>query len=410
MQPVQEWTDAFGKQIADGTFNKLDIATQYNFSPERVRLFRNGSREFPQYNSISQFNDGADIWQLQPDAGDTMHVESAESSTYTVQYVMQASFALELNQSLSSGDKLRIGAYNGTDGWVLEQRGSDHTDTQVDIIESSAGTETTLESDADLSKPVTDWTRYEIDYNWYGVGNQIWRQTYTDGGNQINGEITKTSNDGERGPETGNLNLWYEIQADSSTSGLELNVGSMGLVELGDTTTINRDKPQFEDISVSGSADTWEPIYAIRIDPNDSNVNAQLVELEVLNYGANDDIEMVVTSVDPSKTDISSSDWSDPDYHHATNSAIQSTTSVSQVPDTNGTQKDLGSSDKFGGFTLGSAVELSGGNRNGSSATQNDARIEKKAVLDSDHIVFLVRSSTVDGSNVQFVWDVDQNW
>lgn len=400
--------DTFGNQVAD-RLNLLDIATHYNFSPERSRLFRNGSREFPQYNSVSQFSDNADHWLLQPDAGDTMHIESAESGTYVVNWELQGSWALQLNQSLTSGDKLRWGPAGPNNGWLLEQDGSKHTDTQADIIELSGGTETTQLENVDLPKPTTEWWRWECQFSWYSVGNQEWYCSYTEDGESFYEKFAQTSNDANRGPETGNLNLWYEIQADSGTSGLELEVGSMGMIVRGNPTSLNRDKQQFKQVTVTGSTNTWEPIYAIRIDPDNDQVNCQFRELDILDYAANDDLELVVSGFDPSKTDISESDWSVPDYHHSFNSVMQETTNVSQVADNSGTQKDLTSSDKFGGYTIASGADIDGGNTEGSAADQNQGRVEKKAVLQSDHYVFLVRTGTVDNV-LSFTWDVDQNW
>lgn len=401
--------DAFGNLLARATRNNLDLASHYNFSPERLRLFRNGSREFPQYNTVSQFSDEADHWKLQPDAGDDIHIESAESGTYVVNYVIQASFTFQLNQSLSDGDVLKVGprGQDGGNGWWIEQRGADHDDTTVDIKQLDAGSESTLVSNATLPKPTTEWNRYECEYNWYGVGNQVWSQTYTEDGEQINDTFTKSSTDGVRGPASANLNLYQEIEADSSTTGLELEVGSMGMITLGDPTSLNRDKPQYESITVAGTANAWEPILALRVDPDNAEVNMQFSQLDILNYGANDDIEVVVASFDAAKTNATG--WGVPEYHHAQNSALQSTENVSQVANDAGTVQDFGTSDKYGGFTIASAVNIDGGNASGSAATVNQNRQEKKAILNSDHAVFLARTGTMDNV-VDLVWDVDQNY
>lgn len=399
--------DPFNKLIADGTANELDIASQYTFSPERVRLYRNGSRAFPQYNTISQFSDDPAIWTLKPDAGDTMHIESAESSTYVVNYVLQQSQAFQLTQSLSDGDILRWGPYNGTDGWVGEQRGADHADDEFDVIEASGGTETTRASNVSLPKPTTTWQRYETTFGWYNVLNQEWLQTYTDGGTVINDTATKTSRDGARGPNTGNLNIWWEVQADASTTGLELEVGSGGVITLGQPTSLTRDKPQFEQITVSGTNDTWEPILAARIDPDKPNVNGQFSQLDILGYGTAADIELVLISVDPSKTDASG--WGLPSYQHDLNSAMQSTESISQIPTDAGVQTDFGTSDKFGGHTIASAVEIDGGNASGTVGTANASRRQQKAVLSSDELIFVARTPST-GSDLSFVWDIDQDW
>ena len=406
-EAITDSNDAFDKQVADGTLNELDIATQYDFSPERVRLYRNGSRAFPQYNTISQFRDDADVWTLKPEAGDTMHVETAESVTYVVNYVLQLSQAFELNQSLTSGDVVRWGAYNGTDGWLAEQRGADHADNEVDIVESRNGTETTLASDVTLSKPLTDWYRYELRYNWYNVGNQTWRQTYTINGTQFNDEIATTSNDGERGPQTSNLNIWWEVQASTSTTDLEFRVGSGGAIVLGQPSSLTRDKPQLVQVTVSGTDDVWEPVYAVRLDPDKLPVNAQFSQLDILDYAANADLELVVASVASSKTDASG--WGVPDYHHEANSAMQETTAISEVPNASGTQTDLGTGEKFGGYTIAAAATIDGGNVSGTVGTANFNRREKKAVVSSDELVFLARTPAT-GSEVTFVWDADQDW
>lgn len=401
-------TDSFGSLVVKNTRNQLDLASHYNFSPERLRLFRNGSREFPQYNTVSQFNDSPDTWDLQPDAGDSMRIESTESGTYVVNFAMQASWAFELNQDLQSGDVFRVGPYNGSDGWFIEQRGTDHGPKQADIIESVAGSETTLASNVDLERPFTDWTRMESLFNWYGVGNQTWKQTYTDSGQQYNDTLTNTSTDGERGPETGNLTLRYEIEADANTTGLELHGGSMGMIVRGDPVSLARSKPTPKKISLPGDgADTWDPFYAIRLDPADRNVNAQFAAVDIVDYSANATIELAAISFDASKTDASG--WSTPEYHHDSNSAIQETTNVDQVArNSDGSVVNLGSGTKPGGFTEGSALDVGGGGSAGSSSTVNQGRQEQKALLSSDHLVFLARTGTA--GDLWFQWDVDQNW
>lgn len=404
---ILDSTDAFGKLVADATANELDIATQYDLSPERARLFRNGSRAFPQYNTVSQFSDDADVWTLQPDAGDRMHIRSAESVTYTVNYVLQLSQAFELNQSLTDGDVLRWGAYDGTDGWIAEQRGADHADDQIDVIESRAGVETTLATDVTLPQPLTDWTRYELRYNWYNVGNQRWVQTYTDDGTQVNAELVQTSNDGERGPETANLNIWWEIQAADTTTNLKLRVGSGGAITLGSPQSLTRNKTQLVQVTVEGTNGAWEPVYALRLAPANSNVNARFSQLNVLEYAASADIELVVASVAASKTDASG--WGVPEYHHAASSAIQSTTNISEVPNASGVQTDLGTSEEFGGHTIATAAEIEGGVTSESVETANPVRQEKKAIFGSDVLVFLARTDST-GSQLSFVWGVDQNW
>lgn len=400
--------DAFNKLIADGTTNELDIASQYAASPERVRVHRNNTREFINYSSSSVFTDDPDVWRLQPGDGDNVRLESAESITYSVQYVVQASFAFKLNQSLQSGDAVKIGPYNGSDGWYIEHRG-EHADDEVDIIRERAGSSKTLASDVKLDRPVTEFTRLECRYNWYNVGNQIWYQTYfrEDDGEQINKELVKTG-EKARGPQTANLNLWYEIDQGSGNTGAELVAGSCSAVTLGRIQNLTRAKGQYKKVTLpSGNDDTWVPIYAIRLDPDNDNTNAQLKKLKALQYSNAADVELLAVSVDTDKTDASG--WTTPEYHHEYNSDIQETESVTEVPNSSGTQKVLTSGEKPGGFTLGTSVRLDAGGQETSAAEATDAREVKKSILGSDVVVFLARSGS-SGGDVDFTYESVQNW
>lgn len=399
-------SDVFGKQIADGTRNEFDYASNYNFSPERLRLFINGSNVNPQYTSDSRFTDTEETWDLSPNSGDAMRIETAESITYRVGYTVTASNAFQLTQSLQDGDVFRWGAFNETDGWVLEQRGADHTDAQADIIEHRNGSRTTLESDVELSEPTTDWSRYELRYSWYNVGGQEWIQSYTDDGEHINDLIAKTSKDSGRGPQTGNLNIRTEVEASSSTNDLTLEVGSYSSLIFGTPATLNRNKPQVVNVTPSGTSDTWEPIYAIRVDPNNDGVNPLFTELEILDYGPSATIELVLVGFDKDLTDATG--FSEPEYHNQQNSAMQTTTNISEVPNESGTQTTLGTNENYGGYFIFSSVDVDGGNIAGATATQNEAAIDQNFALRSDTYVILARTGS--SGELWFKWSASQNW
>lgn len=407
VQQLGGWEDDFDIPSVKNWNNEMDIASHYNFSPERLRLFRNGTRQFVQYNSITQFNDAADVWELQPDAGDSMHIESAESGTYVVNYTLQASFALSINQSLQDGDIVRFGPFNNSDGWYLEQRGTDHTDTQVDFIQKSGGTTTTIESDVELCAPLTEFTRFENEYIWYNVASGgAWKQTFSENNTLSNEELTEVAMGG-RGPETGNLTLRMEVEASATTTGLGLNAGSMALNTRGAVRGLVRDKPQTVEVTIPATNGVWHPLYAVRIDPDNDDVNANLADLSILSYANNAVVELVAVNFDASNTDASG--WSVPDYHHAQNSALQSTTSITTVVDDTGTSSDLSAGAKFGGYTLASAQIETGGATKNTVGTETDAVVEKKNILSSDHLVFLARTGNAGGT-LRFEWDARQDW
>lgn len=404
---LTSWEDTFDEPTVKNWNNDLDIPSHYSFSPERLRLFRNGSRQFVQYNSISQFNDSADLWQLQPDAGDTLKLETAESATYVVNYTTSSSVAFSLNQSLADGDRIRVGPFNDSNGWFIEQRGTDHDNTTADFKQRTAGTDETLDSDFSLQSPTTEFNRYEFEYIWYNIaaGAKL-TESYTQNDEVKSTVVSETANSG-RGPETGNLPVRYEVTADDSTSNLQLNGGSFAVNTRGNVRELTRNKPQRVEVDLASTNDTWLPIYAIRIDSDDQTVNANLTELEILSYGNNTNVELVAAGMDPSKTDASA--FSVPDYHHDSNSALESTTNISQVPDDSGTQTSLTSSDKFGGYTLAASQLTANGNDKATSATRTNTTIQKKAILNSDQVVLLARTPN-GGATLRFVWDANQRW
>lgn len=398
--------DAFGKLITNNPRTQLDIASQYNFSPERLRLFNNGSRQFVHYGDTTNFNDGPDSYTLQPDGGDTMHIESAESCTYVVGTQMAATFAFQVNQELQGDDLIRVGPYNGSDGWYFEHRG-DHADSKtVDLFIERNGSTTLLEEDVEMPRPVTEWQRYAVNFNWYNVGNQAWIQTYTDDGAQFNEEFALTSRDGIKGPRTGNLNLWYEIETDTSTTGLEMEVGSMSFAVQSNADQLVRGKIQEPTASIT-TADVWEPIYAMRLDPDDGNVNARINEFSAIKFTGTDYVQLAAISVDPSLTDATG--FSEPELQHSPNTAIQDTTDVSTVPNTDGVETAPSTTDfEFGGYTLTTASLYPQGNNFSQGASQANQTTVKRQILASDVIVVLARSPTT--GDVTFDLVNEQDW
>lgn len=400
-------SDAFNKIITEGTTNEIDLASHFPFDPERRQLYLNGTRQFPHYNSVPEFTDAVDTYKLQPGDGDKMHIESAQRLTYVVGYVTRTSFAFELNQSLQSGDTLKIGPYNGDNGWYLRHTGS-QADDVVDLVRERGGTTKVLEEDVQLTVPVTEWQRIEIDYNWYNVGEIALVQTYiNDEGKQVNEEVVRVG-EKDRGPETANLKLWMEIDQAAGNTGTELFAGSISALTLGDITALTRSKSENIQISMSGTNDVWEPFYALRLDTSTyPNVDAELSSFNLLQYNNNADIEVMAVSVAPSKTDASG--WATPEKHHEYSSAVQETTSVTQVPNTSGTQTDLAADEKPGGHTVATATLLDGGGQTSEATTSTQLLQTKKTLLPGEEVVFCARSSSI-GGDLDLSWESTQNW
>lgn len=400
-QPLlSQWSDSFGKQIADSTANKLDIASHYPYNPERHRLFVNGSRVFPEYGSVSQYNHATDVHELTPAAGETVVMETMERPRYVVQYEIAASWAFSISQSLQSGDRLRFGLFTENNGWFFEQNDT-HSDSECDLVVRRNSSEVVRES-TELPNPTTEFTRPELYTNWYNVGRQRWVQTYTEDGTQYNKEVGKTSVDEGRGPQVGNLPLRFEVTAGSGTSNLTLNAGSLGFVVLGNVNQTTRQKTHTFSGTISTTG-TWVPLNAIRIDPDRYIVNAQVRNTDVVQFSGSGNILVMPISVDPGNTDASG--FSAPEEMSASNSVIQSTSSVTTFPDSTGTA--VSSASNPGGYQLGFGSWYSSGS--GSRTTiASGSTTRKRALSDRDICVFLGNASTTGDYSVEVV--TEQDW
>lgn len=393
--------DAFGRQITSNLRSELDIASHADFSPERIRLLKNGSRQFVQYGDTSNFTDAPDTWDLEPAGGDTMVLESAESGTYVVGSDMATSFAFSINQSLQGNDSIRVGAYNGSDGWYIEHRGDHADDSTVDLIVERNGSRTVLASNVELTRPVTGFQRYEIRYNWYNVGEQEWIQTFIDNNRaldeikQVNEVIAHTGQEGVKGPETANMNVYYEVNADASTTGLVFEAGSMALNVKSSMSQLIRQKPNHVEVTVPATNDVWHPVYAIRTETG-TTINADLQDLQILDYGNDAEVSLLATSVSPTKTDATG--FGVPAYHHAQNSIIEDTTNISTGPDDAGVETDPSSTGfKPGGVTLASADLHPSGKDFKTGAVSAGQTTAQRQVLTSDIVIFWAKSSNAGG-------------
>lgn len=407
------YEDAFGNLVSQGTTSEADLASHYDYSPERYRVFVDGSRKFIQYNGEpTQFTDNEDSFSLKPQSdGEVVEIKTAERYRYVVQYVFEWSLAFQTNQSLNSGDVWAVALgdadlENSTDdtpgpaatGWIVYQNSSD-ADDEATLAEYRNGSEKDATT-VTFSKLPQTWGRAEGKTNWYNVGETGLTETYTEVGDQdsrqrndILGAVA--TNDG-KGPERGNHQITAAVKTGSTSAGnLTLELGSIGARTLGDVTATTRAKtfPYSLDITVTGS---YEPLLAIRGDPDRDNVNTQINKIEILEFTGNDDSFALIQSFDSSKVQdtngnaLTDSDFSTPPELAAINSVIQTSTAVEQIPDSGGTQSTSVSDP--GGFQLGYASRYSTGTGSGSERGATAELVQKRNIPNSDVAVLLGKS------------------
>lgn len=404
----ERWADVFGNQISQRT-NVLDLPAHYPYSPERWRLSVDGTRQLLQYGSVPQYTHTSDSHELSPAAGETVTLQSAERPRYVVQYELAATFAFELNQSLQTGDQLRIGLYDGSDGWYLEQDGS-HADDEADFVLERNGSEVYRKTGFDIHKATQEWARLKLVTGWYDVTRQLWERSYSDDGEQENRTIGKFSADGVRGSRTGNLPLHYEVTAGGSTTGLTLKAGSCAQVNLGETVQFNRSKKTFatDTLSVTGA---WEPLRAFRVDPDRYNVNVQISNVSAGKYTQNADVEILLVAADPSNVldgagnTLTDADFSYPPESSSTNNVIQESTAVEQAPDNTGTPQS--SMTNPGGWQLARSELLSDSGRTLASSAALGVEA-KRPIYEQDFAVVLGKSPTA--GDVSYQIQTEQDW
>jgi hypothetical protein len=419
MNPIEEWQDAFGKQVSTTT-NEADLAAHYPYSPERLRVFVNGTRQFPEYESVTEYQDTIDGRRLRPQsAGDTVTLATAERYRYVVQYVIEWSAALQTTHELQSGDAVTL-AYgdadltnsaDGTpgpnaDGWIWYWNSS-HPGTSVTLSEYRAGTEVDAET-VSLEKGLTTWGRVAGETNWYNVGNTEFIETYTQDGAQKNPTVGKTSVDDDKGPQTANKPVQLSVTAEAGAGSLEAELGSVGVRTLGSVDPIQRQKTHSFTAAL-GTTGTWVPIHALRVDPDREIINTQLANTYVTKFSGSGDVRVMPIAVAPENaldgTGSQPTDWATPPEHSVANSVIETTSSIDQFPDDTGT---VGTSAADpGGYQLGFGSRYSSG-LGSKTSISSGPQTQKRQVSARDVCVFLAYSDTTGDITVEVI--TEQEW
>lgn len=422
IEAVTKSDDAFGNRIVQNTINEADIAGHYPYSPERWRVFVNDDRQLLQYNSVPEYTDATDVHRLMPQAsGDVVKMRTTERYRYVVGYVLEWSGALETNQPLQSGDAVAFGYgdadfENSTDdtpgpnadGWFFYWT-SDHAAGEVTIAQYRAGVAQD-EKVVQAEKALDTFARYEGRTNWYSVGRTRFAQTYTYRGTQTNEDLGRTSKDNGRSALIGNHPLMASVKAGDGAGSLEIQLGSVGLKTLGGVSPITRQKTHTwsADVSTTG---TWVPIHAMRVDPDRQLVNLQLTNTDIVSYSGSGNVQITAQLFDPSNVldadgnELADADFSAPGSQSPTNSVLEVSDAVDQVPDDTGTVAT--SVTNPGGYQVGYGSWYESGS--GSKTAVSSGSATRKREVDSNDIAVLL-AKTTDGGTIAGESITEQDW
>jgi len=414
---LDENRDAFNNDTTNRT-NILDLASHYPYNPERWRIYVDGTRQFPSYGSVPQYTHDVDRHLLQPNEGETVAFESAERPRYVVGYELEATFAHTVNQALTQGDRVRVGAFDGADGWYAEHRGGDHAATEVDLMVKRAGTVVAKSENQLLERPLTEFTRFALQTGWYSVTRQMWRQSFpaespatgADEYTQHNPLIGTTAIPHQRGSRVGNLPVRFEVTASDTTTDLVLRAGSAAQVNLGTTTPLQRTKFAVTTDTIT-SAGSWVPLRVYRIDPDRDIINTQLDTVSIVEFPQGETVQILVQSYSKlNVADANGNALTDSNYgvlpeFNPQNNVLETSTDVAQAADDTGTLQST--IDDPGGFQIGRDILAAGSGPEATGDVPNLTNIKRPLYADDVFVVFGKSATTGDVSyQIQF----EQDW
>lgn len=398
VRKFKNFTDAFGNQVSRGTVNRLDLPADKSFSEERFRLFQDGERVNINYGEGADvLEDLPDVYQVTCPENTEMIFRTAQKQRYVVGFEAEWSNSFEMNRSLQGSEYVEV--MLTADNSFSNGHGIRFESDKVLMFERRDGVNV-AEKELSPDTSLKDFKRLEHRYNWYNVGNYKAKETFTVNGEQFNKELNRISVDGGRGSKTSLGYVATRFYREPGTEPLILDHGSLGFNILGDVTATTRGKAAvLRGLEYTSSPD-YEPLFALRIDPKNSNVTAELDMVQNLEGPQG---EVVAIAVDPELTDANG--WETPNENTALNNAVQFTENVSTFPDNNG--DEVTSTGNPGGFQVGLATtEIQG--QGGNERRTGTARVRKRPLFSDDVVVVLARADENDDFSVRF--DTEQEW
>lgn len=430
------WSDQFDGQTSNTPEDLVDVPGEHDFSPERIRYYKNGSRRFLQYGTDANYTETARGRTLAPDSDQTLTINTAERAAYPVGADLWPSMSYSVNQPPQAGDAIGGGygiidlanfdpatvsydAGSTADGWFWYHTadtglsecilagvgdGSIYYDTQVPVYQA-----------ADVLAIM------ETRLNWYGVGPGKTIRSYTDIANHPNKPMQNkvlghVANDSGPSSVKASHRAILSIYQAAGNSGLELTAGSMSV--WASSTPNYAFKAKGHEMSLDNTnttAGTYQVLGAIRPDPTREAVKLRFTNIDITQTPGTEtnNTEVLVVAVDPSNTNApAGGSWDTPVEHNPTNSVVEQVTVAGDAttpltgPDQAGAGTDIDGADTSntvtnpGGYQMARetvGVEGTGGK----TESKKDEQTGDRELYDTDYALFLVDSDTAGTLKVQ---------
>ena len=389
--------DNFDREVANPLLDLVDVAGEKQFTPERLRFFKDGQRVFIQYGTDPTYAESDQGHLLMPGSGQTCTLRTAEKAAYQVGYDLWPTQSRQINGTLQTGDVVgggygRIdiqnfdptvidpdadnpaaGAYTGTDADGYFWYHTVHTGTKRTLLALVQNGEVLDSRIVELVTGADTFTIMEQRLNCYAVGPSVFNEISTDvmqfpDRPQLNRVVGAVANDDGQGSADFSHHGIFAIKQGAGNSGLELEAGSIAL------RTPGTAEPQFK---VKGHAmafdntnttlGTYQALGAIRIHPDREVVKLRIQDMNIVNTPgqSTNTCRVLVMSVDPANTNADTFTFGVPREHSESNSVLRElevagdaatplTGPVEDAPGTDATGAvEANTTDNPGGYQIG---------------------------------------------------------
>lgn len=416
---LPRYHDNFDRLVVNQFTDLIDIPGEKDFTQERLRFFKDGTRRFLSYGTDATHTETDTGRKLEPGSDQTLTLKSAERVAYPVGLDVWPSMSYRLLQAPQAGDVAGWGlgkidlanfdpsteTWSGTDanGYFAMYTNSTGLENVL-LIGARNGTvfnKTTVAKE----KAADILTILEIRVNWYGVGPAVFRESYTDVANepfdpQKNPTIGAIAADDGRTAATGSLRPQTAIYQAAGNSGFGIEAGSMAVKASSNPNFQFKTKSHTTELTYQNPAGAYEVCGALRSKPDRKSIKLRFANIQVTETpgSGTNRTKVLVIATDKMNTNADSKTFSTPPEHSATNSVVR------QVEDNTITGPDAGDSgtdvsgaattndmDNPGGYQLSVDVIGSDSAKGNIFDTEGPGRRE---LNDGDIGLFLVSSST----------------
>lgn len=426
--------DNFDHIVSNPLTDLVHIPGHHDFTPERLRFYRNGNRVHLQYGNDADYTETGSGRELSPDSGDTLTIQSSQRISYPVGFDLLPSAAWQTIGTPEAGDVI-AGGLGNPDVDNFDPAAEEYTNSNADgyfwFITADTGTDEALfvevrdgtilyKTRATLAKGTDVWSRFALWLNWYGVGPCRFIETYTDivsdsTNPQENRPLAAVANDDGKGPLNGSKRIRFQIHQDSANTGLKLEVGSLGVSIPGRFEYIFKVKEHSTVYNVTNNTrGEYEVVGALRIDPARPLIYTRITGSEFIETpSTNTDADLMVIAADPDETNLGDGDFETPRERSEKNSVIEEVVDNSATgPDADAVGTDVTGAETAQSMTNPGAYQIANAKirsqGTGSKTEQNTSgKTKSRDLHDIDWGLVLIDSSEIGEHEVD--WSIAEN-